>query len=104
MQRHHRAERDRVIGADHGLRLHQWSVEQPHRAGVAALHAALAELVPILLGAQSVGAQMRVEHREQFRRFEGKLVAGHIRRGGDALFCQMPDDHFHRGVLVDADQ
>ena len=103
MQRHHHAERDGVIRADHGLRLHQRLGEQAHCAVETTLHAALAESVPVGLRLQMMRAHLRMEHGEQFRRFEGDLLAGHVGHGFDALIGQMPDGHLHGGVFVDAD-
>ena len=102
VERHHHAERDRIVGADHGFRLYERPVEQPHGAIETALHGTFAELVPVFVGGKPVSAHMRVECGEQFRRFERQLVAGHVCGGRDALLGQMFDDRLHRGVFVDA--
>ena len=49
-----------------------------------------------------VRSHLRVEHGEQFRRFEGDFLAGHVCHGCDATFGQMPDHDFHGCVFVDA--
>ena len=102
MQCHHYAERDRIVGAHYGFRLYEWFGEQSHGAVETALHATIAELVPFGFGVQVVRAHLRVEHGEQFRRFEGDFLAGHVRHGFDASFVQMSDHDFHGGVFVDA--
>ena len=50
VERHHHAERDRIVGADHGFRLYERPVEQPHGAIETALHGTFAELVPVFAG------------------------------------------------------
>ena len=102
VQRHHHAERDRIVGTHHGLRLHERLGKQSHGAVESALHATVSELVPFGFGGKMVRSHLRVEHGEQFRRFEGDFLAGHVCHGCDATFGQMPDHDFHGGVFVDA--
>ena len=102
MQRHHHTECDRIVGTHHCLRLHERLGKQSHGAVESALHATVSELVPFGFGGKMVRSHLRVEHGEQFRRFEGDFLAGHVCHGCDATFGQMPDHDFHGCVFVDA--
>ena len=44
-----------------------------------------------------------MEHGEQFGRFEGDLLAGHVGHGVRSTLGEVPHDELHGGVFVDGD-